>query len=246
MFYEIAVMNWLSNGQRSNGMVIRLQGFDRGLFGGNFHTNNMLQHVPPGVDVVCYSNGEDYARGFRNALLQAKAGRIVMIVDCTSLLNLRHLHGKDRLWERVYPAKHSSFPMMGFDEVKRYGTLGKIAIVTYGNGVVTSLQARRQLADHQVISSEDDIDVIDCPYLSDVPSSLRDLAGQYESVLFADICKEGPGSNVLSAMAVSLHREGLLRRWDLVAAPRTYNPLGSLETFLNVDDVAEAATKLIR
>jgi TPP-dependent pyruvate/acetoin dehydrogenase alpha subunit len=74
MFYEISVMNWLSAGQRPNGMVIRLQGFDRGLFGGNFHTHNMLSHMPPGVDVVCYSNGEDYVRGFRHAIAQAKAG----------------------------------------------------------------------------------------------------------------------------------------------------------------------------
>ena len=33
MFYEIGITNWLSNGQQPNGMVVRLQGFDRGLFG---------------------------------------------------------------------------------------------------------------------------------------------------------------------------------------------------------------------
>jgi pyruvate/2-oxoglutarate/acetoin dehydrogenase E1 component len=38
-FAEIAAMNWLSNGQRPNGTAIRLQGFDRGVFGGNFHTH---------------------------------------------------------------------------------------------------------------------------------------------------------------------------------------------------------------
>ena len=32
VFYELAIAHWLSNGQRPNGMVIRLQGFDRGLF----------------------------------------------------------------------------------------------------------------------------------------------------------------------------------------------------------------------
>ena len=45
-------------------MMIRLQGFDRGVFGGNFHTHNTI-HIPPGLDVVCYSNGRDYARGWR-------------------------------------------------------------------------------------------------------------------------------------------------------------------------------------
>mmetsp|Transcript_26611 Transcript_26611/g.38558 ORF Transcript_26611/g.38558 Transcript_26611/m.38558 type:complete len:709 (-) Transcript_26611:1093-3219(-) len=58
MFYEIALNHWLTNGQSKTGMVVRLQGFDKGIFGGNFHTHNMLSHVPPGVDLVCFSNGE--------------------------------------------------------------------------------------------------------------------------------------------------------------------------------------------
>ena len=62
MFFEAAIGNWLSNGKSPNGMLVRLQGFDRGLFGGNFHTHNAL-HMPPGLDVVCYSNGQDYAKG---------------------------------------------------------------------------------------------------------------------------------------------------------------------------------------
>lgn len=42
-----------------------------GVFGGNYHTHNTL-HLPPGLDVVCYSNGPDYARGFRYAVQQAQ------------------------------------------------------------------------------------------------------------------------------------------------------------------------------
>jgi pyruvate/2-oxoglutarate/acetoin dehydrogenase E1 component/TPP-dependent pyruvate/acetoin dehydrogenase alpha subunit len=244
MFHEIAVMNWLSAGQLPNGMVVRLQGFDRGLFGGNFHTHNMLPHIPPGVDVVSFSNGHDYVCGFRHAIAQAKAGRIVVSVDCTDLLNRRHLHGKDRGWETVYPLKDE--PLLGFDHVRRYGTKGSMAIVTYGNGVVTSFQARRALFETSAISSEEDVDIIDCPYLSGVPGGLRDIVGQYDGVVFADICKDGPGSNVLSSMASSLHREELLpSNWDLVAAPRTYNPLGNVSTFLNVDDIANACKKVL-
>ncbi len=40
-FYELAISNWLTNGQRPNGMIVRVQGFDRGVFGGNFHTHNV-------------------------------------------------------------------------------------------------------------------------------------------------------------------------------------------------------------
>lgn len=245
MFHEIAVLHWLSAGKHPVGMVIRLQGFDRGLFGGNFHTSNVLS-IPPGVDVCCFSSGEDYVMGFRNAIRQAKAGRVVMSVDCTNLLNQRHLYEKDRGWERSYPEKNES-NILSFDTVRMYGTRGKWAIVTYGNGVFTSLQARRSLFEQGVVSCEADLDIIDCIYLSRVPDGLRCVIGQYQGVLFADICKEGPGGNVLSSMACSLRTEGLLNdNWEHVAAPRTYNPLGSIVTFLNTDDVVRAFQKLLK
>jgi 2-oxoisovalerate dehydrogenase E1 component len=236
MFNEIAISYWLSRGKRPNGMIVRLQGFDRGLFGGNFHTSNQLNLIPPGIHVVCYSNGEDYAMGFRNALDQAKQGSVVVSVDCTNLLNLRHLHDKDRGWERSYPPKQK---IIGFDFVRRYGKEGKHAIVTYGNGVVTAIQARKLLSASGEIADHD-IDVVDCPLLSSVPKGLRTIVSQYESVIFADVCKEGPGGNILSSLACSLQKEGRLpNKWQLVCAPRTYNPLGSFTTFLNVEDIVE-------
>ena len=122
MFYEAIVMHWLSGGTTSNGMVLRLQGFDRGVFGGNFHTHNMI-HTPPGLDIVCYSNGRDYARGMRHAVRQAKAGRIVMSVDSTAVLNERHVSDeRDDAWMFKYPDDEED--EMTFDEV-----------VVYKNGV---------------------------------------------------------------------------------------------------------------
>lgn len=246
LFYEIAITNWLSAGRQPNGMVIRLQGFDRGVFGGNFHTHNMLSNIPPGVDVVCYSNGEDYVRGFRNALAQAKAGRVVVSVDSTHLLNLRHVQGKDRAWEKTYPALSEgtdgqNSDLMSFHDVIRYGTKASAAVVTYGNGVVTALQARKSLLEKGIIKSQEEMDIIDCPCLSMVPDGLKEAVRQYDGILFADVCKEGPGSNVMSSMIVSLQAEDLLPKvWVSAFASRTYNPLGSVETFLNVEDMEEA------
>lgn len=228
-------------------MVIRIQGFDRGLFGGNFHTHNMIPHIPPGVDILCYSNGQDYVRGFRNAIIQAQSGKVVVLYDCTYLLNLRHLHEKDRGWEMPYPEGKGE--VMGFHDVRQFGDSGKYLIVTYGNGVVTALRARRVLVNRKVITSEDEIDIIDCPYISDIPNGLkRALSGsKYDNggVLFCDICKEGPGSNTLSPMIMGLKSDDLLpSRWGFVAAPRTYNPLGSMVTFLNEDDIVNSFVKL--
>ncbi|KAL3922018.1 MAG: hypothetical protein SGILL_002436, partial [Bacillariaceae sp.] len=261
MFYEMALLHWLKSpeankGKESSGAVIRLQGFDRGLFGGNFHTHNSLSHIPPGVDVVCFSNGEDYVRGFRHALWQAKHGRIVMLVDCTNLMNLRHLHAgeKDRGWEFLYPKDPKD--MADFDQVYVYSagkekstsadSPAKTAIVSYGNGVVSALHARKGLVERNVIDSEKEIDIIDCPYLSGVPKGLKDALYGYDQVLFADICKEGPGSNVFSSMITSLNEaESLPSSWSLVCAPRTYNPLGSTVTFLNQDTIEDAMKKLL-
>eukprot|EP00581_Thalassiosira_minuscula_P020012 CAMPEP_0183715418 /NCGR_PEP_ID=MMETSP0737-20130205/9644_1 /TAXON_ID=385413 /ORGANISM="Thalassiosira miniscula, Strain CCMP1093" /LENGTH=827 /DNA_ID=CAMNT_0025944513 /DNA_START=30 /DNA_END=2513 /DNA_ORIENTATION=- len=245
MFYELAISNWLTNKQCPNGMVVRVQGFDKGLFGGNFHTHNMIPHIPPGIDVLCYSNGLDYARGFRNAIKQARNGRVVVLVDCTNLLNLRHLHEKDRGWESAYPEAKDE--VMSFHDVRQFGVSGKHLIVTYGNGVVTALRARRALAEQRAIDNESEIDIIDTPYISDIPDGLRDAVanGGYDSILFCDICKEGPGSNTLSSTIMGLKKADLLpAKWDFVAAPRAYNPLGNMVTFLNEEDIVSAFKKI--
>lgn len=228
----------------------------------------MLSHIPPGVDVVCYSNGFDYVQGMRHAMYQAKhAGRIIVCVDCTHLLNLRHLHAVgDRQWECQYPETNT---YLDFDTVRRYhhvvskdttdGGLGtqseedspssRLAIVSYGNGVVTALQARKALADQGFVKCESDIDIIDCPYLSGVPKGLEEILPSYDGIVFADICKEGPGSNVFSSMIMQLQEKGLLPSssdsWIFVGAPRTYNPLGSTVTFLSKERIESAVQRLL-
>jgi pyruvate/2-oxoglutarate/acetoin dehydrogenase E1 component len=253
MFNEIAIQRWLSAPDNENqkrkrsGMIIRLQGFDRGIFGGNFHTHNMLSHIPPGIDVLCFSNGRDYVRGMRYAFHQAMAGRTIMVVDCTNVLNLRHVHEKDREWEFAYPNDPND--LLTFDQIQRYQAAGlheaSRAIVTYGNGVVTALQARRDLVREGIIVDESQLDIIDSPYLSGVSKELEVAMSDYPNgVLFADICKEGPGSNIFSSIIMVLKEHGSLPdRWAFCGAPRTYNPLGSNVTFLNRDTIKQAFVK---
>jgi len=234
MFYEAVISNWLSNGKSPIGMVFRLQGFDKGVFGGNFHTHNVIP-TPCGLDVVCYSNGEDYARGFRHALHQAKNGRMVMTVDSTNLLYLRDLHERDDSWRRPYPQEGE---MMGFDEIVRYGDGKKIAIVAYGNALYTALQAKKALEELNF----DGICVIDSPYLSDVPGMLREDISSFDKVVFADVCKEGQGP--LAQIAMKLHVENKLGKWSYVSSSPTYNPLGTTITFLNVNDIVECVKSI--
>lgn len=236
MFFEAAISNWLSNGQCPNGMIVRLQGFGRGVFGGNFHTHNNVS-LPPGVDVVCYSNGEDYVRGFRNLIHQAENGRMVMSIDSTNLLNLRHLHERDDAWQRAYPAAGE---VMTFDDIVTYGEGERLALVSYGSGVVTALQARKELMETH---GWDGVTVIDSPLLSAVPGELRKSIGKYEKVIFVDECKDRQFP--LAGIAAELHNEGLLpHNWRTVAAPNTYNPLGRTVSFITVEDVVDKANAL--
>jgi hypothetical protein len=212
---------WLSAGRIPNGMVVRLQGFDRGVFGGNFHTHNTL-HCPPGLDLVAYSNGADYVRGWRYCLAQAAAGRVVMTVDSTALLNQRHVLDKDGGWQRAFPDATSA--PLSFDEVMCYrgadtgrtrvtatwgeggvvdgsmpfsATAGSVAIVTYGNGVPLALRSVwTQLPPAQAAQ----VIIVDCPYLSHPPEGLRQLLreGAFGAVVFADVCKEGVGAPLSS------------------------------------------------
>eukprot|EP01051_Picozoa_sp_SAG22_P017305 SAG22_NODE_2638_length_2347_cov_2.305605_2_plen_230_part_00 len=169
MFFEAVIANWLTAGGQPNGMVIRLQGFDKGVFGGNFHTHNTL-HLPPGLDVVAYSNGADYARGMRYCVAQAAAGRVVMSVDSTALLNERHVLPADDQWQTVYPPDGGD--MLPFDAIRTYGPeRGQLAIVTYGNGVLTALRAQAEL-ELQAATGLEAVAVIDSPLLSAVSPAL--------------------------------------------------------------------------
>lgn len=262
MFFEGVIMNWLSNGKQTNGMVIRLQGFDKGKFGGNFHTHNMLS-FPPGLDVVCYSNGADYARGMRYCVRQAYGGRVVMSVDSTDLLNRRHLvpNDKDNAWLTDYPEASEE---MSFDEITLYsassdGVLHRskftsvndedanILIVTYGNGVPTALEAMKSLAVRSELSTVKAF-VADCPYLTSPPAELVQLVRDkhFKHILFADVCKQGAGMP-LAGHTVALQNTGLLPvSWRVIGAQPTYNPLGQLLTFLSPEDVVEAVENLVK
>lgn len=250
MFFEAIISNWLSNGKQPNGMVIRLQGFDKGIFGGNFHTHNML-YFPPGLDVVCFSNGYDYARGMRYLKQQAKAGRVVMSVDSTDLLNRRHLseERKDEFMLSTYPDKNQS--TYHFDEINVYEprtTIGKdksqIVIITYGNGVPTSLLAQDQLSEkfpnHQVV-------VVETPCISKTPSQLVDYVRNHkiDKIVFADVCKQGVGMPLASRL-VDLQEQKVMNSidWRVIGASPTYNPLGTYLTFLSVEDIVSSVESM--
>jgi len=278
MFQESLVTHWLSDGTQSNGLIYRLQGFDKGVFGGNFHTHNILPFVSsPGLDVICHSNGSNYVKAMRYAYRQAQAGRIVMSVDCTDLLNKRHLReeNKDGYFLHTYPNAEIG-EEMSFDEIDVHridGTSGKwyavrgsqavagpggddaavdVVIVSYGNGIPTALRAAESLMAQSKGKNGkkySNVVVVDSPYLSAAPAELTSYllsdCTAKAKVVFADICKQKLGP--LSGISVQLHNEQVLKKkkWALVGATDTYNPLGNLLTFLSEDDIVEAVEQVV-
>lgn len=181
-----------------------------------------------------------------------------MTVDSTDLLNRRDLvsGSKDKQYLQSYPT-HEAQPFT-FDTVVVYydNNLLEVAdektlpsepmerldciVVSYGNGVATARELQQTL-------KELNFAVVDCPYLSDTPKGLSLFLEQHSTipVVFADVCKEG--ANPMSAMIIDLNKQSLLpRQWTSVAAAKTYNPLGSLVTFLSAEDIQNAMYKLIQ
>ena len=132
-----------------------------------------------------------------------------------------------------------------------------VGIVSYGNGVRTSLRYVQE-ANALAYGSSDGgeagtdeaggrvyIDVIDCPCLSETPQQLRDILMDYDAVVFADVCKAGP-QFPLAGMISDLQSTGELpTHWQAVGAVNTYNPLGNTSTFLSEGDIGLAVEKVL-
>ena len=269
MFHECVMMHWLTNGSQKNGMLIRLQGFDKGVFGGNYHTHNTL-YIPPGLDVVCYSNGFDYVRGIRYAMKQVTKGRVVMSVDSTELLNKRHIQGTDEGMLSMYPALQEGADELSWNEIIVYRSVPtttsassvaptnainnyndiRFAVLSYGNGISTCILAIQKLIkENPEVFSINQFVVIDTPYLSGVPQQLEELLSQLSptvNILFADVCKHNSNMPYNHYITTLQSHTLLPSRWLLVGAANTYNPLSRTITFLTEEIVMNGIKQLTK
>lgn len=144
---EAATLSFFSKGQYTNPMVLRIAGlgYQKG-FGGHFHNDNsvaVLRDIP-GVILACPSNGADAAKMLRTCVrLAREAQRVVVFLEPIALYPMRDLHeDKDGLWMQTYPAPDQTIAL---GEVGVDGDGTDLAIVSFGNGVYLSHQARARL-----------------------------------------------------------------------------------------------------
>jgi 2-oxoisovalerate dehydrogenase E1 component len=184
-----ATLAFFSQGQFTNGMIVRIAGlpYQKG-FGGHFHNDNSLAVFRdiPGVVVAVPTNGADAVKMLRTcARLAWEKGRVVIFVEPIALYMTRDLHAaNDKEWTSVFPSPQETI------EVGEFGVWGsgvELTIVTYGNGYYYSRQAAKILSESHDINPK----IIDLRWIAPIDKEkLRAEIGKCPTVLIVDECRK--------------------------------------------------------
>ena len=207
---EAATLPFFSKGQFTNPMVLRVPGlaYQKG-FGGHFHNDNSLSIFRdiPGIILAVPSNGLDAALMLRTAIKEAyENGRVIVFVEPIALYMTKDLlKPKDGEWNFLYPDIDEDLPI---GEFAVYGRSQVLTIITYGNGLYLSLQAKKEIEK----KLRKKIKVIDLRWLSNINvSKLIDEVSGCNNILIVDECRQ-----------TGCHGEGLLTKLVL-ESNRTFN-----------------------
>ena len=163
---EAATLAFFSQGQFTNPMVIRIAGlaYQKG-FGGHFHNENSLAVLRdiPGLVIAVPSRGDDAVKMLRACVrLAYEQGRVVVFVEPIALYMVKDLYEKgDKKWSFRYPDLQEEVPVgewRVYPPTALSPTSGsshrKLCILTYGNGVYHSLQAKKVLEERDSVDVE--------------------------------------------------------------------------------------------
>jgi len=242
---EAASLQFFSNNQYANPMVVRIAGlgYQRG-FGGHFHNDNSITALRdiPGLVVGCPSRGDDAATMLRTLTALAKVdGRVSVFLEPIALYMTKDLYeAGDGQWLTTYPAPNET---MTLGEGRVYGEGNDdLVIFSYGNGMPMSLRAARQIeAKHGW-----KVRVVDLRWL--VPLNEAYIVEQAKSakrILIVDEGRHsaGVGEGVITAIAEGGYGARPFRR---VVGADTYTPLAGA-AFLVIpkdEDIIAAANEL--
>ncbi len=240
---EAASLQFFSNGQYRNPMVVRIAGYgyQKG-FGGHFHNDNgvaVLRDIP-GLVVASPSRGDDAAAMLRTCLAAAQVdGSVCMFVEPIALYHTRDLYSDgDGGWLAEYPAADAHVPI---GSARTYGDGADLTVLTFGNGVRMSLRVARRLADDGIACR-----VVDLRWLAPLP--VADLLREADAtgrVLVVDETRHsgGVGEGVITALV----ENGYSGRISRVAGADSFVPLGAAANLVLVseDEIDKAARGLL-
>ena len=221
---EACSLQFFSNGQYRNPMVMRIAslGYQRG-FGGHFHNDNSITALRdiPGLIVGCPSRGDDAALMLRTLMALAKVdGRVCAFLEPIALYMAKDLFAAgDGKWQFAYPAPDQAM-MLGEERV--YSPQAHdLVIFTFGNGVLMSLRAAREIEKTLGWKTR----VIDLRWLQPLnAAAIARHAGECARILVVDEGRRsaGVGEGVITAIVEAGLGAKPLKR---VVGVDTYTPL---------------------
>jgi 2-oxoisovalerate dehydrogenase E1 component len=238
---EAATLQFFSQGQYRNGMVVRVAGYayQKG-FGGHFHNDNavgVLRDIP-GLVIASPARPDDASAMLATCLQTAREdGSVCVYLEPIALYHTRDLYDEgDELW---LAAPAGDVPL---GSARTYGDGDDLTIVTWANGLHMSLRAARALEQHGV-----GVRVVDLRWLAPLPVEdiLREANATGRVLVVDETRRTGGVSEGIVAALVDASFGGRLAR---VASADSFIPLGDAANLVLVSeaDVERAALELVR
>ncbi|HLV79928.1 MAG TPA: thiamine pyrophosphate-dependent enzyme [Chthonomonadaceae bacterium] len=222
---EACSLQFFSQGQYKNPMVVRVQGwsYQKG-FGGHFHNDNSIAALRdvPGLVIATPSRGDDAVRMLRTLTALAKVdGRVSLFIEPIALYMTRDLYApKDGLWQFPYPAPGECIPLG--EGAVYHEDAQDLTILTFANGLYMSLRAAKTLKEKHGLSAR----VVDLRWLN--PLNEEFIVSQAQAtgrVLVMDESRKTGGlAEAILALLTERCDSGL--RAARLNALDTYVPLG--------------------
>ncbi len=237
---EAATLQFFSQGQYRNGMVVRVAGYayQKG-FGGHFHNDNavgVLRDIP-GLVIASPARPDDAAAMLATCLTTAREdGSVCVFLEPIALYHTRDLYDEgDGLWLAA-PAE-----TVALGSARTYGDGDDLTIVTWANGLRMSLRAARALGQHDIHAR-----VVDLRWLAPLPAEdlLREANATGRVLVVDETRRTGGVSEGIIAALVDASFDGSISR---VASADSFIPLGDAANLVLVseEDVERAALEVV-
>ena len=237
---EAATLQFFSQGQYRNGMVVRIAGYgyQKG-FGGHFHNDDsvaVLRDIP-GLVIASPARPDDAAAMLRTCVAAAKIdGSVCAFLEPIALYHTRDLHEEgDGGWLASGSADH-----VALGSARTYGGGGDLTILTWGNGLFLSLRVARRLAARGIATR-----VVDLRWLAPLPIEdiAREVAATGRVLVVDETRRTGGVSEGLLATLVDIGFQGPLAR---VTSKDSFVPLGDAArlVLLSEEEIEAAALAL--